>query len=311
MAHTSFMLYAGSASSALAERIAEAYGTHLGEVTLQRFSDGEFQPNFHESLRGHDVFLVQSTLPPADNLMELLLMMDAARRSSAKSITAVIPYFGYARQDRKDKPRVSIGSKLVANILTSAGANRVVTMDLHAGQIQGFFDIPLDNLDASAVFIPYVEGQGIENLTIASPDMGGVARARMYAKHLKADLVIVDKHRERANQIASMQLIGDVRGKNVILVDDIVDTGGSLCKAAEHILDKGAKSVRAYATHAVLSGEAHSRINSSLLTELLVTDTLPLRQETPKIKVVSVAPLFARALSNIHNYESVSSLFLN
>lgn len=307
-----FQIFAGSASRALAESIARAYGIELGKVTLSRFSDGEIQPSFGESIRGNDVYIVASTNPPAENLMELLLMMDAARRASANSINAVIPYFGYARQDRKDKPRVSIGSKLMANMLTAAGATRVITMDLHAGQIQGFFDIPFDNLDGSAVFIPYLQTLNLPNLTIASPDMGGVGRARAYAKHLKADLVLVDKHRERANQVASMQLIGDVQDRNVVIVDDIVDTGGSLVRATEYMLEKGAKSVRAAITHPLLSGNAVEKITNSNLTELLTTDTLPLgeHKQTDKIRMLTIAPLFAQALSKIHNFESVSSLFL-
>ncbi len=311
MAETAFQLFAGSASQVLGERMADAMHTHLGKLTLQRFSDGEMQPMFGENIRGNALYLVQSTHAPADNLLELLLMMDAARRASAKSITVVIPYFGYARQDRKDRPRVSIGAKLVANLLATAGATRMVTMDLHAGQIQGFFDIPVDNLEASAVFIPYVESLGLENLTVASPDMGGVVRARTYAKHLKAELALVDKHRERANEVAGMTLIGEVKGRNVLIVDDIVDTGGSLVKAAEYILAQGATSVRAAITHPLLSGTATEKIENSVITELLVTDTLPLKQPSSKIKVLSIAPLFAKALSKIHHHESVSSLFLN
>lgn len=306
-----FQLFAGSASLALGERMAEAYGTPLGTLTLQRFSDGEMQPKFGENIRGNDIYLIQSTYAPADNLLELLLMMDAAKRASAKSITVVVPYFGYARQDRKDRPRVSIGAKLVANLIQAASASRVVTMDLHAGQIQGFFDIPVDNLEASAVFIPYIESLGLDNLTVASPDMGGVVRARTYAKHLKADLVLVDKHRERANEVAGMTLIGDVTDRNVLIVDDIIDTGGSLVKAANYILERGAKSVRAAITHPLLSGNAVEKLNDSGITELIVTDTLPLRTESPKIKVLSIAGLFAQALHKIHSYESVSSLFIN
>ncbi|MFO0486518.1 MAG: ribose-phosphate pyrophosphokinase, partial [Sphingobacteriia bacterium] len=254
--------------------------------------------------------IIQSTLPPADNMMELLLMMDAAKRSSASAVTVVIPYFGYARQDRKDKPRVSIGAKLMANLLVSSGATRVVTMDLHAGQIQGFFDIPVDNLEATSVFIPYMEALALEDLTIASPDMGGVARARTYAKHLKAELVMVDKYRERANQVSSMRLIGDVKDRNVLIVDDIIDTAGTLTKSAEYIMEQGARSVRAAITHPILSGPAYERINASVIDELLVTNTLPLRQKSDKIKVLSIAPIFAEALKKIHHYESVSSLFL-
>lgn len=306
-----FQMFAGTATLGLAQRVAHAYGCQLGEVVVTRFADGELQPRFETSIRGNSVYLVQSINPPAENFMELLLMMDAARRASAKSITVVIPYFGYARQDRKDQPRTPIGAKLIANILTAAGANRVVTMDLHAGQIQGFFDIPLDNLDASAVFIPYLREQNIPNLTVASPDMGGVGRARTFAKHLTADLVLVDKFRERANHVASMSLIGSVKDRNVIIVDDIVDTGGSLVKAAEYILDQGATSVRAAIAHPLLSGDAVKKIEDSRLTELLVTDTIPLKQASPKIQVLSIAPLFAQALQKIHNFESVSSLFLS
>jgi ribose-phosphate pyrophosphokinase len=303
-------IFAGSASFKLAEDIAHHLSLPLGKLELQRFSDGEMQPRFGESIRGREIFIVQSTCPPSDNLMELLLMIDAARRASAKSITVVVPYFGYARQDRKDRPRVSIGSKLIANVLTTAGASRVLTADLHAGQIQGFFDIPLDNLDAAAVFVPYFQQQNLENLVIASPDMGGVTRARMFAKHLKADMVLIDKMRERANQVASMQLIGSVEGKNVIIVDDIVDTAGTLVKSAEHILHNGATTVRAAITHPILSGPAYERVNDSVLTELLVTDTIPLKKESSKIKVLSTAGLFAEAIQRIYHYESVSSLFL-
>lgn len=310
MGNRKFQLIAGSASKALAEKIAAYDGCGLSGCELIRFKDGEMQCALDDSVRGNEVFLIQSTFAPADNLMELLLMVDAARRASALNITVVIPYFGYARQDRKDRPRVAIGAKLVANLLVAAGSNRVVTMDLHAGQIQGFFDIPLDNLDASAVFIPYFQELNLENLTIASPDMGGVVRARMYAKHLKADLVLVDKHRERANQVKGMQIIGDVRDKNVLIVDDIVDTAGTLCLAAQHIIDSGARSVRAAITHPLLSGDAIERIEASVITELVVTNTIPLKKDSQKIRVISIAPIFAKALRKIHNFESVSSLFL-
>jgi ribose-phosphate pyrophosphokinase len=311
-----FQLFSGSSAANLVEGIAQVFegdlgvpGIMPGEVEIQRFSDGEFQPIFKESLRGNDVYLVQSTYAPSDNLMELLLMMDAARRASANSVTAVIPYFGYARQDRKDRPRVSIGAKLVANLLEAAGCDRVVTMDLHAGQIQGFFDIPVDNLEASMVFVPYIKDLGLDNLVIASPDMGGAPRARHYAKQLDADLVLVDKMRERANQVAKMSLIGDVEGKHVVIVDDIVDTGGTLTLAAEYMLDKGALSVRAAIAHPILSGPAHDRIQKSKLTELLVTNTIPLKQPNDRIKVLGIERIFATALHNIHNFGSVSSLF--
>ncbi len=303
-------LFSGSASKALAEEISNFYGCDLGKVEIQKFSDGELQPVYIESIRGNAVYIIQSTYSPSDNIVELLLMIDAAKRASASQIVVVIPYFGYARQDRKDKPRVAIGSKLMANILTAAGASRVVTMDLHAGQIQGFFDIPVDNLDATTMFIPYLNSLELENLTIASPDMGGVTRARIYAKHLKTDMVVIDKHRERANQIASMQVIGDVKDKNIVLVDDIVDTAGTLCKAADHLLQQGAKSVRAVVTHPVLSGKAYENIEASSLNELIVSNTIPLKQKCDKIKVISIAPIFAKAIRKIHNFESVSSLFL-
>lgn len=308
---TEVKLFSGSSSRYLAEKIAESFGKPLGNCVVNKFSDGEIEPHFAESIRGHNVYLIQSTFAPADNLLELLLMCDAARRASARQIIVVIPYFGYARQDRKTQPRVAIGAKLVANLITAAGATRVVTMDLHAGQIQGFFDIPLDHLDATAVFVPYLQNLNIPDLTIASPDMGGTSRARIYAKYLKADMIVIDKHRERANQVASMEVIGDVEGRNIIIVDDIVDTAGTLCKAADHLMDKGAKSVRAVITHPILSGSAHEKIQSSRLEELIVTDTIPLRQTNPKIRVLSIAPVFAKAFHKIDNHESISSLFIN
>ena len=304
-------IFSGSATNELAEKIADFFGSPLGKISVQTFSDGEIEPAFEESIRGDSVFLIQSTPPPAENLMELLLMIDAARRASARRVIVVIPYFGYARQDRKDKPRVSIGAKLVANLLTVAGAGRIVTMDLHAGQIQGFFDIPVDHLDATAVFFPYIKELNIENLAIASPDMGGTKRARMYANYLKADLLVIDKHRERANQVASMQVIGEVKGKNIIIVDDMADTAGTLCRAADYLMEQGALSVRAIATHPVLSGKAYERIDASSLKELIVTDTIPLRGKSDKIKVLSIAPVFAKTFWKINNYESISSLFVN
>lgn len=302
-------LFAGSASADLAKRIAEAGGNKLGDLTLSRFSDGEFQPNFNESVRGNDIFLIQSTYAPSDNLMELLLMIDAAKRASAHYIIAVIPYFGLARQDRKDKPRVSIGSRLVANMLTAAGAHRVMTMDLHAAQIQGFFDIPVDHLDASVVFVPYIKSLGLENLTIAAPDMGGTSRARVFAKALNVEMVICDKQRKRANEIESMNVIGEVEGQDIVLVDDLIDTAGTLTKAAKLIMDKGAKSVRAVCTHPVLSGKAYENIENSVLDELIVCDTIPLKHESSKIKVLSVADLFSKAISNVNEHGSISDLF--
>jgi len=280
-------------------------------VEVMQFSDGEFEPVIQESIRGSYVFCMQSTFAPADNLLELLLLIDAAKRASAGYIVAVMPYFGLARQDRKDKPRVAIGAKLVADMLTAAGAQRVMTMDLHSPQIQGFFNIPVDHLEADAIFTPYVKELNLDNLVFASPDVGGVKRARSYARQFNAELVICDKHRVKANEIESMRLIGDVTDKNVILTDDLIDTGGTLCTAANLIMEKGAKSVRALITHPVLSGKAYEKIEASALTELVVCDTIPLRQSSPKIKVLSVAQLFARAIRNAHEFKSINSLFIN
>ncbi|MEI6881169.1 MAG: ribose-phosphate pyrophosphokinase [Bacteroidota bacterium] len=303
-------LFSGTNSKYLSEKIAEAFGKPLGDLSISKFSDGEFQPNFNESVRGCDIFLIQSTFPSSDNLVELLLMIDAAKRASAHYITAVIPYYGMARQDRKDKPRVSIGSRVVADLLTTVGASRVITMDLHAPQIQGFFQIPVDHLDPSVIFIPYIKSLKIgADLIIASPDMGSSARARTYAKALNCDMVVVDKERRRANEIASMTLIGDVKGRHVVMVDDIIDTGNTLAKAAALLLEKGALSVRAMCTHPVLSGNAYETIESSVLTELVVCDTLPLRKESRKIKQLSTASLFADAIVNITEHGSISSLF--
>ena len=302
-------LFSGSASPELATKVAAAYGKELGEVVLTRFSDGEFQPHFNETVRGCDVFLIQSTNPPTDNLMELLMMIDAARRASAHYVTAVIPYFGLARQDRKDKPRVAIGSKLVANLLVAAGINRIMTMDLHAAQIQGFFDIPVDHLDASIIFVPYIKSLGLGNLTIASPDMGGSYRARSFAKFFNAEVVICDKRRKRANEIESMTLIGDVTDQDIVLIDDICDTAGTLAKAAGLIMERGARSVRAVCTHPVLSGKAYETIENSVLTELIVTDTIPLKHQSSKIRVLSTSELFAKAIENVNEHGSISQLF--
>jgi ribose-phosphate pyrophosphokinase len=303
-------IFSGSASNYLAKEIAKYYGKDLGAVTTLRFSDGEMSPSFDESVRGCDVFIIQSTFPTADNLMELLLMIDAARRASAHYVTAVIPYFGYSRQDRKDRPRVGIGAKLIGNLLTAAGADRLMTIDLHAGQIQGFMDFPVDHLEGNAIFVPYLKSLNLQNIVFASPDVGGVVRTRNMAKFFNAEMVICDKHRKRANEIASMQLIGDVKGADVVLVDDLIDTGGTLCKAAQLIMDKGANSVRAVVTHPVLSGKAYENISNSVLTELLVTDTIPQKQTCDKIKVLSVAELFAKAIGRIRDHESISSLFI-
>lgn len=303
-------LYAGNGSAELGKKIGEFYGQGLGAIELQKFSDGEMAPYFNESVRGANVFLIQSTMAPSDNLMELCLMIDAAKRASAYKAIAVIPYFGYARQDRKDKPRIAIGAKLVANILTAAGADRVMTCDLHAGQIQGFFDIPVDHLNGSAIFVPYLRSLNLENLLFASPDVGGVKRTRSFAQHFDAEMVVIDKHRKKANEVAEMRIIGSVEGKNVILVDDLVDTGGTLCKAAKIIMEQGAKSVRAVCTHPVLSGKAYENINNSVLEELVVTDTIPLRGESDKIRVLTVAELFAKAINNVTTDGSISQLFI-
>lgn len=303
-------IFSGTTSRYMAEQIAECYGSPLGDVTVSRFSDGEISPFFEESVRGCDVFIIQSTFSPIDNLFELLLLIDAAKRASAHYITAVIPYFGYARSDRKDKPRVAIASKLVANLLTAAGVTRVMTMDLHAPQIQGFFDVPVDHMDASTIFVPYIKSIGLDDLIIAAPDMGGVHRAREYAKYFSVDMVICDKHRKRANEIESMTVIGDVENKNVVLVDDIVDTAGTLSKAAQLIMDRGAKSVRAFCTHPVLSGRAYERVEESVLTELIVCDTIPLKRHSPKITALPTAELFAKAIHKVYAYESISPLFV-
>ena len=306
-------IFTGRATRVLAEQIAEEYGTKLGNVIISEFSDGEFQPSFEETVRGDYVFIIQSTPPPSDNLMELLLMIDAAKRASAKHIIAVMPYFGLARQDRKDKPRVPIGAKLVANMLYAAGATRIMTMDLHADQIQGFFEVPVDHLYASSVFIDYVKNLNLDNLVMASPDMGGSKRAKTYAKHLECEMVVCYKQRLKANIIESMTVIGEVEGRNVILVDDMVDTAGTLTKAAEMMMDMGAKSVRAICSHAILSGEAYNRINNSRLTELIVTNTLQLKEgeDTTKIKQLSIAPLFSNVIRNVFGQESISSYFIN
>jgi ribose-phosphate pyrophosphokinase len=304
-------IFSGSNTPLLAQSIAKAYGQTIGDLTLAKFSDGEMSPSYNESIRGCNVFLVQSTNPSADNLLELCLMIDAAKRASAYKVCAVIPYFGYARQDRKDRPRVSIAAKLIANMITSAGADRIMTCDLHAGQIQGFFDIPLDHLNGSAIFVPYLKSLDLGNLLFASPDVGGVGRTRSYAKYFQGDMVVCDKHRKRANEVASMQLIGDVEGKDVVMIDDLVDTAGTLCKAAQIIMDKGASSVRAIATHGVLSGKAYENIENSVLSELVITDTIPAKQgECSKIKVLTVANLFAKAIHAVTGNTSISSLFV-
>ena len=303
-------LFACRQSMDLAEKIAKEYNTTLGNVITTYFSDGEFQPAFEESVRGRRVFIIGSTFPNSDNLMEMLLMLDAAKRASARHVTAVMPYFGWARQDRKDKPRVAIGAKLVANLLQTAGATRIMTMDLHADQIQGFFEKPVDHLYASTIFLPYIKSLNLENLTIASPDMGGSKRAYAYSNHLLSDVVICYKQRKVANVIGNMELIGEVEGRNVILVDDMIDTGGTLAHAANLMMERGAKSVRAVCTHALLSGNAYEKIENSALTELIVSDTIPLKKNISKIKVVSCAPLFADVMHKVQDNTSISGQFL-
>ncbi|MFO8066905.1 MAG: ribose-phosphate pyrophosphokinase [Bacteroidales bacterium] len=302
-------IFPGSASHYLAEKIAKDYGIHLGKVVLSKFCDGEFQPSFEETLRGHDVFIIQSTFPPSENLMELLLLIDAAKRASANQVIAVIPYFGFARQDRKDKPRVPIGAKLVANILVAAGVNRIITMDLHADQIQGFFDVPVDHLYASSIFVPYIKNLDLPNLVMASPDTGGTRRAAAYAKFLNCDLVICYKQRSKANQVDRMVLIGDVKGKDVVLVDDIIDTAGSITKAAKMIMDDGANSVRAACTHPLFSSKAHQLISESLFDEVIVTDTVPLAKKNPKVTVLSTYKIFSDVIRKVNTQESISTHF--
>ncbi|HAA11917.1 MAG TPA: ribose-phosphate pyrophosphokinase [Cytophagales bacterium] len=307
---SSVKIFCGEASEPLAEQIAHHYGKPLGAVTRRRFSDGEISTAFNESIRGYHVFIIQSTMPPADNLMELLIMIDGAKRASAANVTVVIPYFGYARQDRKDRPRVSIAAKLNANLISAAGADRIVFCDLHAGQIQGFFDIPVDHLHASAIFVPYLKSLKLKNPIFASPDVGGVARARKYAEYLGTDFVVCHKYRKEANEVAEMHVIGNVEGKDVILIDDMVDTAGTICKAANLVKEKGAKSVRAVCSHGVLSGKAFDNIEASALEELVITDTIPQPKPSKKIKVLTVAELFSKAIRKIHDNESVSSLFI-
>ncbi len=305
-----FMVFSGTSSRYLAENICKSLGCPLGNMNITHFADGEFAVSYEESIRGSHVFLVQSTFPNSDNLMELLLMIDAAKRASAKSIVAVIPYFGWARQDRKDKPRVSIGAKLVADLLGVAGIDRLITMDLHADQIQGFFDVPVDHLYASAVFLPYIQKLNLEELVIATPDVGGSKRASTYSKYLGVPLVLCNKSRVKANEIASMQIIGDVKGKNVILIDDIVDTAGTITKAADIMLKAGAISVRAIASHCVMSCPASERVQESGLTEMIFTDSIPYAKGCTKVKQLTIADLFATTIRRVYNNESISSQYI-
>lgn len=303
-------IFACTQSTILARKIAESYGAELGNVLFSRYSDGEFQPSFEESVRGARIFIIGSTHPSSENLMEMLLMLDAAKRASARHITAVMPYFGWARQDRKDKPRVPIAAKLIAKMLEAAGATRIITMDLHADQIQGFFEKPVDHLFASTMFLPYLKSLNLDNLTIASPDMGGSKRAYAYSKALACDVVICYKQRAKANVISHMELIGDVEGKNVVLVDDMVDTAGTLTKAADLMMERGALSVRAITTHGLLSGDAYKKIEKSKLLELIVTDSIPIKKENGKVKVLTCADLFADVMHRVHHNTSISSKFL-
>ena len=306
----SFMVFSGTATKYLAERICQSLGCPLGKLIMTKFSDGEFAVSYEQSIRGRDVFLVQSTFPNSDNLMELLLMIDAAKRASAKSINAVIPYFGWARQDRKDKPRVSIGAKLVADLLSVAGVDRVITMDLHADQIQGFFDIPVDHLYASGVILPYLQSLKLKDLVIASPDVGGSKRANTYAKFLGVPLVLCNKTRARANVVATMQIIGDVKDKNVVIIDDMVDTAGTITKAADIMIEAGAKSVRACASHCVMSGPASDRVQNSSLEEIVFTDSIPYAQRCPKVKQLSVAEMFADTIRRVVENKSISDHYI-
>ncbi|MCD6113105.1 MAG: ribose-phosphate pyrophosphokinase [Bacteroidales bacterium] len=302
-------IFSGEKTKYLAKKISAEYGSELGKIYLSKFSDGEFQPSFEETIRGDEIFLIQSTFAPSDNLMELLLIVDAAKRASAKKIIAIIPYFGFARQDRKDKPRVSIGAKLIADLLSTAGVDRIVTIDLHADQIQGFFNIPVDHLFGSTIFVPYLKSLNIPDLVIASPDTGGTKRAAAYTKFLNSDLVICFKQRSKPNVVGEMTIIGDVKDKNVVLVDDIIDTAGTITKAADIMMRRGAKSIRAVCTHPILSGNAYENINNSAISELIVSDTIPLKEKSEKIKVISSAGLFADVIKRIHENQSISGHF--
>jgi len=306
----SFKVFSGTNSQYLGEKICASLGVPLGKMNIQHFADGEFSVSYEESIRGDIVYLIQSTFPNSDNLMELLLMVDAAKRASAEKIIAVIPYFGWARQDRKDKPRVSIGAKLIADLLSVAGIERLITMDLHADQIQGFFDVPVDHLYASTIFIPYIKSLNLDNLVIAAPDVGGSKRANTYSKFLDVPMVLCHKTREKANVVSEMRIIGDVKGKNVVLIDDMVDTGGTITKAADLMMRDGAKSVRAIASHCVMSEPASERVTNSCLTELIMTDSIPYTKDCPKVKILSIADLFADTIERVFDHRSISSQYL-
>jgi len=309
-ANSPLKFFSGTSSKYLGEKIAGSYGVELGKSSMLHFSDGEFQPSLDETVRGCTAFIIQSTFPPVDNLFELLMMIDAARRASAYKIVAVMPYFGWARQDRKDKPRVPIGAKLVADLLNAAHVDRIMTMDLHADQIQGFFNIPLDHLYASSLFVPFIKSLNLDNLVVAAPDMGGTKRANAYSRFLQSEMAICYKNRKKANEVDHITVIGNVKDKNIVIVDDMIDTAGTVCLAAEIMLNAGAKSVRVVATHPVLSGKAHERIANSGITEVIVTDTIPLKEKNDKIRVVTVANLFADVIRKVYNYESISSTFI-
>jgi ribose-phosphate pyrophosphokinase len=309
--HSPIKFFAGTQSKYLGEMIARSYGTDLGKTIVTRFSDGEFQTRYDESVRGCTVFIIQSTFPPSDNLFELLLLIDAAKRASAYKVVAVIPYFGFARQDRKDKPRAAIGAKLVANLLIAAGVDRIVTMDLHADQIQGFFDVPVDHLYASYLFVPYIKSLNLDDIAIAAPDMGGTKRANAYSRFLNTDMIICYKVRKQANVVEDIKVIGLVEGKNVVIVDDMIDTAGTVCLAADMIMSEGAKSVRVCATHPVLSGDSIEKIEKSKIVEIAVTDTIPFNHECKKIKILSVADIFADVINKVYNYQSISTTFIH
>ncbi len=308
--YTPIKFFAGRATRPLAEKIAISFGSELGKTNVIEFSDGEIQPHYEESVRGCTVFIIQSTQPPAENIMELLLMIDAAKRASANKIVAVIPYFGYGRQDRKDRPRSSIGAKLIANLLISSGIDRVMTMDMHADQLQGFFDVPVDHLYASSIFVPYIKNLELDNLAIAAPDMGGTKRANAYARFLDSHMVICYKIRKKPNVVEEIRAIGEIEDKNIFIVDDMIDTAGTICLAAEMMKKEGAKSVSVVATHPVLSGQAYKRIEDSIIDEVIVTDSLPILDLCPKIKVISIADLFAEVIHKVYNYQSISSHFI-
>jgi ribose-phosphate pyrophosphokinase len=307
---TPLKFFSGRASRYLAEKITKCFGTELGKSSVLEFSDGEFQPSFEESVRGCSVFIIQSTFPPVDNIIELLLMIDAAKRASAYNIVAVVPYFGFARQDRKDKPRVSIGAKLVTDLLSTAGVNRVMTMDLHADQIQGFFNVPVDHIYASSLFVPFIKGLKLDNLAIAAPDMGGTKRANAYSRFLNCEMVICYKLRKKANYVGEITVIGEVQDRNIVVVDDMIDTAGTISLVSQILMDKGARSVRVIATHPVLSGPAFERIENSPITQVVVTDSIPLNKKTEKISVLSVAEVFANVINKVYNYQSISTSFL-